>query len=131
MVLYDPMERPLLQLVTSHPATDKKLFPRRAPPWAGDISKLSDAQLRSAHAFAQFAINQLRGVEGTTSFQGNTVSETAVRVAQDYPNTGVGAFGGLSPEERQQQQYAKAEANVDRLEREAQQRGVSLGATVR
>jgi hypothetical protein len=52
MVLYDPMERPLLQLVTSHPATNKKLFPRRAPVWANDITKLSDAQLRRARRSA-------------------------------------------------------------------------------
>lgn len=129
MVLYDPMERPLLQLVTSHPATDKKLFPRRAPPWAGDVSRLSDAQLKSAHAFTQFAINNLRGVTGTESFNGNEVSSAAVRVAEDYPNTGAGAFGGLTPQERRQQRYSRAERNRDKLTQIAQQRNISLGAS--
>lgn len=128
MVLYDPLSQPLLQLVTSHPATNKVLFPRRAPPWAGDFSKLSNAQLRSAHAFAQFGIQNLRGMEGTTSFRGNTVSRTAVEVFNNYPNTGVGVFGGLSEQERRQERFSKAEANRDALEREAQDRGISLGA---
>lgn len=122
MVLYDPMERPLLQLVTSHPATNKKLFPRRAPPWAGDISKLSDAQLRSAHAFAQYGIQNLRGVTGTSSFNGNQVSNAAIRVAEDYPHTGQGAFGG---EDQQAQQRARAERNEERLRSEMQERGIS------
>lgn len=131
MVLYDPMERPLLQLVTSHPATDKKLFPRRAPPWAGDLSRLSDAQLRSAHSFAQYGINNLRGVTGTSSFNGNQVSNAAIQVAEDYPNTGAGSFGGMTPDERRQARYARAERNRDRLAEEAQTRGVSLGASAR
>lgn len=126
MVLYDPMERPLLQLVTSHPATDKKLFPRRAPRWAGDISKLSDAQLRSAHAFAQFGINNLRGETGTVTMNGNTVSRTAQIVAEEYPS-GTGTFGGLSAERRREQQYAQAEATVTQLENEMDRRGISSG----
>lgn len=130
MVLYDPMERPLLQLVTSHPATDKKLFPRRAPPWAGDISRLSDAQLRSAHAFAQFGINQLRGETGTESFNGNQVSSAAVRVAEEYPNKGSGAFGGLSEQERRERRYRQAENNEERLRQELESRGIRSGASV-
>lgn len=128
MVIYDPMERPLLQLVTSHPSTDKKLFPRRAPPWAGDISKLSNAQLKSCHAFAQFGIQNLRGVEGTTSYAGNTVSRTAMRVMENYPHQGQGAFGGMSEQERRQERYSRAEANRDNLADEAQSRGISLGS---
>lgn len=127
MVKFDPFDQPLLQLVTSHPATDKKLFPRRAPPWAGDISQLSDAQLRSAHAFAQYGINQLRGVTGTEQFRGNRVSSAAVQVAEDYPNTGVGAFGGMTEEERRQDRYSKAEANLQRLESEMNTRGIRAG----
>ena len=129
MVLYDPMERPLLQLVTSHPATDKKLFPRRAPAWAGDISRLSDAQLRSVHAFTQFAINNLRGVTGTSSLNGNEVSNTAIEVAENYPNTGNGAFGGMSAEERRQANYASAERTEELLRQELSQRGVSTGSS--
>lgn len=128
MVLYDPMSQPLLQLVTSHPATNKVLFPRRAPPWAGDISKLSNAQLRSAHAFARFGAQNLRGMTGTTSFQGNTVSRTAVEVFENYPNKGQGAFGGLSAEERRQERYSRADANIQRLQAELQDRGVSASA---
>lgn len=128
MVLYDPMSQPLLQLVTSHPATNKVLFPRRAPPWAGDISALSNAQLRSIHSFAQYGANNLRGMTGTTSFQGNTVSRTAVEVFENYPNTGVGAFGGASEEERRQERYSRADANIDRIEREMNTRGVTPGA---
>jgi len=128
MVLYDPMERPLLQLVTSHPATNKKLFPRRAPAWAGDISKLSDAQLRSIHAFTQFAINNLRGETGTSSFNGNQVSNTAIKVAEEYPNTGMGAFGGMSAEERRQAQQRSAERTEEDLRNRLQRRGVSTGA---
>lgn len=128
MVLYDPMERPLLQLVTSHPATNKKLFPRRAPAWAGDISKLSDAQLRSIHAFTQFAINNLRGETGTSSFNGNQVSNTAIMVAEEYPNTGMGAFGGMTAEERRQASQRSAERTEEDLRRRLEQRGVSTGA---
>lgn len=127
MVLYDPMGDDMLQLVIGHPATNKTLFPRRAPPWAGDISKLSSAQLRSCHAFAQYAINNLRGMEGTTEYNGNQVSEAAVKVATDYPHTGEGTFGGLSEQERRQQQYAKAEASVDSLERELNSRNARTG----
>lgn len=132
MVKYDPMERPVLQLVTSHPATDKKLFPRRAPPWTGDISQLSPAQLRSIHAFTQYAINNLRGVEGTVSFRGNRISESAMRVMEDYPHQGVGAFGG-DPERRRQRRYNRAEASLDQIESVMNQRGVSRtgGARVR
>jgi len=129
MVLFDPFERPLLQLVMSHPATNKRLFPRRAPPWAMDISRLSDAQLRSVHAFTQFAINNLRGEEGTVNFRGNEISRTAFIVATEYPNTGAGAFGGMSEEERRQQQYAAAEATRDTLENMLQQRGVRSGSS--
>lgn len=127
MVLYDPMERPLLQLVTSHPATDKKLFPRRAPSWAGDISRLSDAQLRSVHAFTQFAINNLRGETGTSSYNGNEVSNTAIMVAEEYPNTGQGVFGGMSEEERRQANYRQAERTEEQLRQELDRRGVSTG----
>lgn len=116
MVLFNPMSPRLLQLVTSHPATNKTLFPRRAPVWAGDASKLSPAQLRSAINFAQYAMNNLRGMTGTTGFRGNTVSRTAVEVFQNYPDTGVGAFGGQSPEARRQAKREQAQANVDRLQ---------------
>lgn len=129
MVLYDPMERPLLQLVTSHPATNKKLFPRRAPAWAGDITKLSNAQLRSCYAFAQYGINNLRGVTGTTSYNGNTVSEAAMKVMEEYPKTGQGAFGGKSPKERRQDRYARAESTRDKLQQEMNNRGVSVQNT--
>ena len=125
MVLYDPMERPLLQLVTSHPATDKKLFPRRAPPWAGDISQLSNAQLDSAIAFTEFMTNNVRGsndAQGTSSFRGNQVSNSALMVMRNYPNTGIGAFGGDTPQERRQNQYDQADANLQRLQNERQQR---------
>lgn len=122
MVLYDPMSPEMLQLVTSHPATDKKLFPRRAPPWAGDISKLSPAQLRSCIAFAEFGINNLRGMSGTTSYQGNTVSNTAVEVATSYPNQGQGAFGGQSGESRRQEQRQRAENNLQSLRDELQRK---------
>lgn len=128
MVLYDPMERPLLQLVTSHPATDKKLFPRRAPRWAGDISKLSDAQLRSIHAFTQFGINNLRGETGTVQMNGNEVSRTAQMVAQEYPHRGSGAFGGLSEQDRRQQRYAQAEATLEQIESEMDTRQIQAGA---
>ena len=127
MVLYDPMEQPLLQLVVSHPATNKRLFPRRAPPWAGDISRLSNAQLRSCHAFAQYGINNLRGVEGTVDFNGNQISRTAQKVMEDYPHTGVGAFGGMSEEERRQVRYSQAESNEERLARELERRGARTG----
>lgn len=127
MVLYDPMEQPLLQIVQSHPATDKKLFLRRAPPWAGDISKLSVAQLRSCQAFAQFGINRLRGETGTVSMNGNTVSRTAQIVAEEYNNTGTGAFGG-DPQRRQQMKEAQAQRNLERLEQELQRKNASTGA---
>jgi len=128
MVLFDPFERPLLQLVMSHPATNKRLFPRRAPPWAMSLSRLSDAQLRSAHAFTQFAINNLRGETGTQQFGGNTVSRAAVIVATEYPNKGIGVFGGLSAQERLDQQYAAAEATEERLRTLIDQRGIQSGA---
>lgn len=127
MVLYDPMERPLLQLVTSHPATNKKLFPRRAPAWANDISKLSDAQLRSCQAFGQYAINQLRGVTGTTTYEGKRISETAAKVARDYPATGQGEFGGMTEEERRQRRYNEAERTMERLRDELNARGAGSG----
>lgn len=127
MVLYDPMEQPTLQLVMSHPATDKKLFPRRAPSWAGDISNLSDAQLRSVHAFTQFAINNLRGETGTVSMNGNEVSQTAEIVATEYPHTGTGAFGGMSQQERRQRQQRLAERTEEQLRQEIENRGISTG----
>lgn len=129
MVLYDPMERPLLQLVTSHPATNKKLFPRRAPAWAGDISRLSDAQLRSAHAFAQYGINNLRGVTGTSSMNGNEVSNAAIQVAEEYPHTGAGAFGGMSEQERREARYRSAERTEEDLRQRLQSRGLNTGGT--
>lgn len=116
------MERPLLQLVTSHPATNKKLFPRRAPDWAQDISELSNAQLRSCHAFAQYGVNQLEGVTGTTEYQGRTISKSAMKVATDYPATGQGAFDGDSPQERRQERREKAQASIDALQREMESR---------
>lgn len=128
MVLYDPMERPLLQLVTSHPATNKKLFPRRAPAWANDITKLSDAQLRSCQAFGQYAMSQLRGVTGTEMYEGKRISSTAAKVARDYPSTGRGIFGGLTAEERRQQSYAESERTMQRLNDELRARGVSTGS---
>jgi hypothetical protein len=127
MVLYDPMERPLLQLVMSHPATNKKLFPRRAPRWAQDVTELSDAQLRSCHAFAQYGINQLRGVTGTTTYQGREISEAAAKVARDYPAKGTGQFGGMTPKERRQQRYNDAEERMDKLERVMKDRGIASG----
>lgn len=130
MVLYNPMEQPMLQLVISHPATDKVLFPRRAPPWVGDLRALSDAQLRSVHAFAQYAINNLRGETGTSSFNGNMVSNAAIEVANNYPHTGVGAFGG-NPERRRERRQRSAERTVEQIESIAQERQVNLGASRR
>ena len=127
MVLYDPMDPNVLQLVTSHPATDKKLFPRSAPDWAGDLTKLSDAQLRSVHAFTEFGINELRGETGTVSMDGNTVSKTAQIVANEYPHQGQGVFGGLTAQQRRQERYGEAEATLDDIEDEIQTRQIATG----
>lgn len=116
MVLFNPMSPRLLQLVQTHPATNKRLFPRRAPPWAGDITKLSAAQLRSAINFAQFGVNNLRGMTGTESFRGNSVSRAAVEVFRNYPDTGEGAFGGMTAEERRQANRQQASRNIERLQ---------------
>lgn len=118
MVLYDPVEMPLLQIVRSHPATFKRFFLRRAPAWAKNIEQLSLAQLESVISLAKFMIERARGLVGTVKLpDGRRISKAAYLVKTEYPKKGEGVFGGMTKEERLRRRYKLADANVQRLEK--------------
>lgn len=82
---------------------------RKAPPWAGAnsaeelVGAMSQPQVRAIVALGSWASANLEGETGTTRFRGQRVPRAAAKMAREFPNTGQGAFGGLSDDERRRQ----------------------------
>jgi hypothetical protein len=107
-------------LVRSHPATFKRFFGRSLA-WFMQPGGLvgTKAQLKARASLAEFAYG-LYGKKGTVTLpDGRRISAPAYEVMTKYPHKGVGAFGGLSREERARIRHELASANIERLKKAA------------
>jgi hypothetical protein len=107
-------------LVRSHPATFKRFFGRSLP-WFAVPGGLvgTKPQLKARAALAEFGYAQY-GKKGTVTLpDGRRISAPAYEVMTKYPHKGVGAFGGLSKEERGRIRHEAARASIEALKKAA------------
>ncbi|GEM_PF-1994537 len=121
--IFDP--RPI-QLVRYHPATKKKLFPRKAPPWTVDKRALSNSQLRSCITFGRWVKENCTGKYGTVPLpDGRRIPMPAFIVMTKYPHKGMGVFGGPRTKEELLRRRRERRKGLEMLERIAAERGVA------
>jgi len=132
MVYIDPMSPEPVQIVRGHPATKKKNFFRKVPPWVKDLRNASLAQLKSMKALTGFAKEKCRGKYGTVTLpDGRRVPRPAFIVMTEYPHRGVGAFGGKSKEERLRERHAITDKyTIPRLEKLIEEKEAAARAGV-
>jgi hypothetical protein len=76
-------------------------------------------QLKARASLAEFAYG-LFGRTGTVTLpDGRRISTPAYEVMTKYPHRGVGAFGGLSREERARKRHEIAAASIEKLKKAA------------
>lgn len=119
MVKFDPMAPRELSIVRSHPSTKKKNFLRKVT-FRAEHPSVAQAQARLA--LSEYASANLYGRTGTVVLpDGRVISQGAYTVMTQYPHTGVGAFGGIRPEDRAAMRHELAPASINkqrqRLER--------------
>lgn len=119
MVKFDPMAPRELSIVRSHPATKKRNFLRKVTFRAEHPSA---AQAAARLSLSEYATANLYGRVGTVVLpDGRVISQGAYTVMTQYPHTGVGAFGGMRPEDRAAMRHELAPASIakqrQRLER--------------
>ena len=127
MVRFNPMESRDLSIVRGHPSTKKKNFLRKVPITA-DLPTAAQAEARLS--LSRFATANLYGVTGTVVLpDGRRISQGAYTVMTRYPNTGVGAFGGQTIEQRASMKHELAPASIRKQEERIQRmRGSMRGA---
>lgn len=119
MVKFDPMAPRELSIVRSHPSTKKRNFLRKVTFRAEHPSV---AQASARLALSEYATSNLYGRTGTVVLpDGRVISQGAYTVMTQYPHTGVGAFGGMTPDQRAAMRHELAPASINkqrqRLER--------------
>jgi len=82
---------------------------RSAPPWAGKsgdqlVSALSTPQLEAIVSMASWAEDNLSGVTGTTTLNGEEIPEAAMKMREAWKGA---SFGGMSQTELRQRRKAK------------------------
>ena len=119
MVKINIMDPRDVSIVRSHPSTKKHNFLRKVT-FRAEHPSVAQAQARLA--LSEFATTNLYGKTGTVALpDGRVVSVGAYTVMTQYPHTGVGAFGGMSPDQRASMRHELAPASINkqrqRLER--------------
>ncbi|RLE47084.1 MAG: hypothetical protein DRJ31_09370 [Candidatus Methanomethylicota archaeon] len=80
---------------------------KNGPPWLGRPEELSPAQLAVVVDFAEKA-HRLYGTTGKMNYKGVDMPAIAVKLAGEMKK-GVGAYGGVSPEDRRRERYTRTE----------------------
>lgn len=119
MVKFNIMDPRDVSIVRSHPSTKKHNFLRKVT-FRAEHPSVAQAEARLN--FSEFATTHLYGKTGTVALpDGRVISLGAYTVMTQYPRTGVGAFGGLTPDQRAAQRHELAPASINkqraRLER--------------
>ncbi len=114
-------------IVRGHPSTKKHNFLRKVPSTA-DNPTIAQAEARLE--FSRFMAGQY-GQTGTVTLpDGRRISRTAYNAMAGYGRKGVGAFGGLSEQQRAAEKHALAGASINKQEaRLARLRGGARGAS--
>lgn len=131
MVRFSIMDPRDVSVVRGHPSTKKHNYLRKVPITA-DLPTRAQAEARLA--LSRYATSNLYGRTGTVVLpDGRRISVGAYTVMTQYPNRGVGSFGGLTPEQRASMKHELAPASIQKQEARLQRmtagmRGASLGA---
>lgn len=114
-------------VVSGHPSTKKHNFLRKVPITA-DMPTAAQAEARLA--LSKFAASNLYGVTGTVVLpDGRRISQGAYTVMTRYPNRGVGAFGGMSADQRASMKHELSAGSIQKQESRLQRmRGGMRGA---
>lgn len=112
MVKFNPFEPREVSIVRSHPATKKKNFMRKVT-FRAEHPSVAQAQARLA--LSEYATANLYGRTGTVVLpDGRVISQGAYTVKTQYPHAGVGAFGGMRPEERAAMHHEMASSSISK-----------------
>ncbi len=119
MVRFNIMDPRDVSVVSGHPSTKKHNFLRKVS-FRAEHPSIAQAEARLA--LSEFASSHLYGKTGTVALpDGRVVSLGAYTVMTQYPHTGVGAFGGMTPDQRASMKHELAPASINkqrqRLER--------------
>lgn len=115
VVLRNGPRSTLVFVAGSHPAAKgwKKSGFYRNMPYTAENPTIP--QLKARIAFGEFMLSQF-GKKGTVTLpDGRVISVPAFEAMTNYPYKGIGAFGGLSPEERARRRHEMARANLEKL----------------
>lgn len=96
------------------PWSRKAWILKTPPPWFRNREALSAAQLKACIALANAATGSY-GTTGKRMYKGVNMPAIAVEVATKV-SKGVGAHGGISPEQRRAQRHAAASASIQGLQ---------------
>lgn len=111
-------------LVAKGPAWSRKPWILKTPPpWYKNREALSPAQLKACIALGEAAMGAF-GTRGKRQYKGVSMPAVAVEVAARVPK-GVGAHGGVSPEQRRQQRHSAATASLEGLRSILQRKGAA------
>lgn len=92
------------------PANKGKMFMKRVP---HNAEHPSFAQAQARLALSEYGVNNLTGQNGTVVLpDGKIVSRPAYMVMTQYPHTGVGAFGGMTADQRAAMRHEMAAASI-------------------
>ncbi len=119
MVKFNVMDPREVSIVRSHPSTKKHNFLRKVT-FRAEHPSVAQAQARLS--LSEFATSNLYGKTGTVALpDGRVISLGAYTIMTTYPHTGVGAFGGMTPDQRASMRHELAPASINkqrqRLER--------------
>jgi len=117
-----------IQFVRYHPATKKRFFPRKTPPWVVDKRALSAAQLKSCITFGEWVKTNCTGKYGTVTLpDGRRIPAPAYEVMVRYPHKGMGVFGGPTSKEELLRRRREKRKGLEILKRIAAEKGITVG----
>lgn len=126
MVKINIMDPRDVSIVRSHPSTKKHNFLRKVT-FRAEHPSVAQAQARLA--LSEFATSNLYGKTGTVALpDGRVVSIGAYTVMTQYPHTGVGAFGGMSPDQRAAMRHELAPNSINKQRQRLERMRVGAGA---
>lgn len=112
MVKFNIMDPRDVSIVRGHPSTKKHNFLRKV---SFRAEHPSYAQAQARLALSEYASSNLYGRTGTVVLpDGRVISQGAYLVMTNYPHTGVGAFGGMTADQRAAQRHELAPASINK-----------------
>ena len=112
MVKFNIMDPRDVSIVRGHPSTKKHNFLRKVT-FRAEHPSVAQAQARLA--LSEFASSNLYGKTGTVVLpDGRVISLGAYTIMTQYPHTGQGAFGGMSPDQRASMRHELAPASINK-----------------